>query len=891
MRNVHASSLFLALTLTAHAPAAHLWWEGEDPVETNFPEKTWFSASTFAKTCNEILSGGDWLTHAGEREGPEAFARYRVTVPATAEYDLWCRKFWKHGPFRWRFGDGGWETCGRDVALADSVPIRQHLCVNWVHLGKKRLTRGEHTFELRLLAGPGESQTACFDAFLLTTAPFTPRGKLKPGEKSGAKEAGWWALEPPPDPFEEAALDLRRLNEKVAGESGPVRRDGDRFVLGDGTPVRFWAVNCGGGVARLDVASQRYLARRLAKVGVNMVRIHGAVFDRRADDPKTVDLEKLAGLQRFVAALKAEGIYTHLSFYFPLWMEVRPSHGLPGYENTKSKHPFALLYFDPAFQEIYRAWARTLLTTPNPETGLSLGKDPAVAIVEIVNEDSFFFWTFTSKNVPPPQMRKLEKRFGAWLEARYGSLAKAREAWGGAGQRGDAPDEGRMAVLDVWHLTEKGHGSGAKRKRMSDQLRFLAELQRAFYVETVRFFREGPGLVGLVSASNWHTADAVLLDPIERYTYTAADVIDRHGYFSPRHEGPRASYSVSVGDKFTDRSALKSPEQLPIQFNQVAEYPQIISEIGWSNPNRFKAEMVPLAAAYGSVQGVDGFFFFAIGGPSWESSARKFPLAVPAILGQFPAFALAYRRGDIKEGPVVVGEALAIEDLYDFGGGAARAEAGLDAFRAGDVPTMGTGSPEESRVDPLAYYVGRVVRRFDQEESRVLQADLGPHVNRRRQTVTSATGEVKLDWATGLLTIDTACTQAAAGFLSKAGRVDLKDVTIEGANEYASISVTSLDGRPIRGSNRILVQAATEEKPYGWRVEGDTIADLGGFPMLIRDVGATVTLKHYEGTLRLKVLDPHGYVRPDVPVHMQGSGRGMTLTLPLDAMYLLIERE
>src|SRR5947209_18273374 len=39
-------------------------------------------------------------------------------------------------------------------------------------------------------------------------------------------------------------IDLRPLNEPVAGQSGFVRlsADGNDFVLGDGTPARFWAV-------------------------------------------------------------------------------------------------------------------------------------------------------------------------------------------------------------------------------------------------------------------------------------------------------------------------------------------------------------------------------------------------------------------------------------------------------------------------------------------------------------------------------------------------------------------------------------------------------------------------------------------------------------------------
>ena len=62
----------------------HVWWEGESPAKTNFPAKTWFSASTFGTTRHRILSGGDWLTHAGKRKGPEAFATYTVHVPKTA---------------------------------------------------------------------------------------------------------------------------------------------------------------------------------------------------------------------------------------------------------------------------------------------------------------------------------------------------------------------------------------------------------------------------------------------------------------------------------------------------------------------------------------------------------------------------------------------------------------------------------------------------------------------------------------------------------------------------------------------------------------------------------------------------------------------------------------
>ena len=592
-RRQPAALLLIAATIALTAgplwAADYVWWEGEAPAETNFPKRTWYSPSTLPKT-RHLLSGGDWLTNIDKRTGPEAFAKYVVNVPADGEYSFWCRKFWKHGPFRWRFDRQKWQICGRDIGLADTAELKKFVCANWVNLGKVKLSKGRHEFELRLLAKPGEALTACFDSFVLARGPFTPRGKLKPGEKSNLAEPGYWAFEPAADAFGKALLDLRHLNEGEAGESGFVGRKGRNFVLAGGKPVRFWAVNCGRGVVEMGPDAQDYLARRLAKVGVNMVRIHAPPFDRSARDPAKVDAKYLDRLHRFAAALKKQGIYITLSFYFPLWFDVKPHYGIPGYDTIKNKKPFALLTFDGRMQEIYKSWAKSLLATRNPYTGLPFAKDPAVAIVEVINEDSYLFWTFSAKNIPRVQMEKLEKLFGNWLKKKYGSIGKATAAWGGAEQKLDAPQAGRMALLDAWHMTARGHGAGAKLKRMSDQLRFLVEHQRNFYERMIKYFRGTLGVKSLISCSNWHTADPRVLDALERYTYTAGDVIDRHGYFGGKHDGPRARYAIDVGDTFADRAAVLEPAAPPITVNQVDGYPHTTTEIGWPNPNRFKAE-------------------------------------------------------------------------------------------------------------------------------------------------------------------------------------------------------------------------------------------------------------------------------------------------------------
>jgi hypothetical protein len=125
---------------------------------------------------------------------------------------------------------------------------------------------------------------------------------------------GKWAFDPPRDEFRpESLLDLRSLNEKVAGQSGYVTLSKDRndFVLGDGIPARFWAVNTSYYGENLD----RH-ARFLAKRGVNMVRFHGNITPKEKLD--SIDVEERDKLWRTVAAMKKQG--------FPH----ETSDGLPG---------------------------------------------------------------------------------------------------------------------------------------------------------------------------------------------------------------------------------------------------------------------------------------------------------------------------------------------------------------------------------------------------------------------------------------------------------------------------------------------------------------------------------------------------------------------------------
>ncbi len=894
---------------SAFGQPAFVWWEGEKTNADNFAQRTGFDARTFRDTRSEVLSEGDWLTNEGVRKPgePEAFARYRIRVPTQAKYSLWCRKFWKHGPFRWRFDDQAWQICGRDVSLADNTYIRLHLGANWVYLGDVDLGAGEHDFELRLLAGEGEAKTACFDAFVLTRGPFVPRGKLKPNEVSGKADPGYFAWEPPPDPLVEGCpIDLRRLNEGTAGENGFVRRRGAALVLGDGRPVRFWMVQ---GSALLPMAHgmMDWWARRLAKYGVNLVRVEARIQDAGGATAGAIDRNKLDRLHYLVAALKKQGIYTYLGHVFWANRAIDSAKGFPpGYTNRPCH---GLLEFSAEMKEIYRGWAKALMTTPNPYTGMSLARDPAVAVYEIQNEDSVLFWTFNPTRFPEPTRALIERQFGRWLRRKYGSAKRALEAWGPGKYPEDIAsykklgrddwESGRVKLYGAGHLTGQRWAVNQRNpKRAADQLRFMVETQKGSYEDLVRYLRNDLGMKCAIACSNWKTADARVLDTLERYTYTAGDVMCRNEYFGVTYKPkPKRFYAVDVGDTYRATSGLLSPARVPLQLHQLADYPHMITENNWDRPNRFRVEWPFLIATYGTLSGADGWNFFSLGSSIWDSSMNIWGVNDTTVLGQFPAAALIFRQGYVREAEVVVHEALSLEEQYAFKGTAIREAQDMDELwrktvGADQVPR----GQNPSTIDPLVFYVGRVTRSLDGDPSRALVRDLRPYLDRGGKVIRSTTGELVWDYGQGVVTVDTPRAQGACGFLGRVGRIELGDVVIESAAEYISVLVVSLDGKPLAAAARILIQAGTEDHPFGFSTEPvqdpelgvlARITALGGYPLNVREIQAAVTLKG-AASRKAVVLDGNGYPTDRRPRTRADEG-GFRIRLPGDALYTLVQ--
>jgi len=803
---------------------AFVWWEGEGFKETNIPEPV-----NMHLPGNRIpeqqtkLSGGRWLTPGGPESDTQNFVKYEIEVPKTATYEFWVRKFWHHGPFRWRFGNAAWRICD-NLALHDETFLELHWCANWVFLGEVALQKGRHAFHIEMLGNKGGG---AIDCFVLTEGAFTPRGKLKPGEKAGTADEGFFAWEPDADPLADGCpIDLRHLNEAVAGEKGFVRRDGSRFVLADGRPVRFWMVQAGFG-DMLDRQIDRW-ARRLAKYGVNLVRMQLSNFFTNYVKGERKAFEKeLERLHYAVAALKKHGIYSYFGHIY--WHTHNPitDEIITGFGN--GQNAIAALIFSERFQKWYKEYVRAIMSPVNPYTKVPLAREPAVAFVEIWNESSLLFWTFNPQKFPQVERDLIEKDFGDWLVARYGSLEKTAASWGDDKHPDThTPDrfaEGRVGLYAAGHLTSYDWAVSQRvNRRAADQLQWMVESTLRFYTKMKRELREEVGLWQMITGSNWKTADEKTLGGLERFTYTPTDVVLRNDYFGPDYakDGNMRFYAVDEGDTFRQFSSLKPPASpSPLLTPLIAEHTFMVTENSWERPLRYRAEWPFLVATYASMMGVDGWNFFALNSSDWQHSMTVWDLNNPTILGQFPATALMFRRGDVTEpGTPAVRETISLADAYAMKGTKLFAAGGRDLLwvaRIGDKegasPTGGYG------LDPKAFFVGPVLQEFADGPSKLQTVDLAQYINTAKSTVRSMTGELAWDFGKGVVTVNTPRAQGATGFLKDAGRIELADIAIEAGNEYGTILAVSLDGLPLKASKRILLQAATWDQPVtaGWR--------------------------------------------------------------------------
>jgi hypothetical protein len=255
------------------------------------------------------------------------------------------------------------------------------------------------------------------------------------------------------------AVSADTLLDKPAGKSGPVAIRDDHFFEGD-KRIRFWGFSIAFGGAFPTHEQADAVAKRLAHFGVNAIRFHhidnqpfpnGIFTDRSLE---TLSPEALDRLDYFIAALKAQGVYSDLNLHVSRWWSKahhwENADALPDYDKMVD-------LFEPKLIEAQKQYARDLLTHVNAYTHNRYADEPAVCFLEINNENTLFLWGGEQKlaGLPSPYGDELTKLWNQWLVNKYPSWQKLLDAWG-QGVQPPGPDlvKDFASSPASWHIEQ-----------------------------------------------------------------------------------------------------------------------------------------------------------------------------------------------------------------------------------------------------------------------------------------------------------------------------------------------------------------------------------------------------------------------------------------------------
>lgn len=624
--------------------------------------------------------------------------------------------------------------------------------------------------------------------------------------------------------------DVSFLLDAPAGKHGFVHAQGGHLATGDGKWIRLWGVNLtdwSPGSTMIPAKEDAHLwAATLARYGVNCVRLQfldlpaprGLIApgrtDTRAFDPAQLDREDY-----FLAELEKQGIYIDINL-----LVGRPFLSGDGVADADKIHEGAkgISLFDKTLIELQKDYARQLLTHVNPYTRRSYADDPAVAIVEINNENAIWL----GFHGPSPFYdRELDATYNEWLmrNTTAAEIDALRHATGAQNN-------------DPIPLLEGREVSAVSKDRFDIESRFYLWLESGYFTSMRDFLRRDLGIrcVILATADHSHhnTGYPLLL------ATSSFDVLDGHDYW--QHPWERKVKSPMVDDPLNSTV---------VELSRTAEAgrPYTVSEVNEAFPNDYGAEQIPILAAWAGFEDWDAVMWYTFEpkkDPAWKPYiGDPFDISLdPIKMPELAAGALMFLRSDVKAARETLLRSYSAEEVFD-----------TYRMEEKDRPYFTPGFPlwkpleEGSRIESL-----------DDGVTHKLAATAEP------DPIRSDTGEVAWSWSkadAGQVTIDTPRSQALIGFAS-AERRQLANLSAQVTNPFSVIVLTSLDARPIAHSAHLLLVAGVRAVNTGmmWNAGHTGLAQWGGAPTLIEAVQGNVTLRGLDGakSVALQALDGAG---------------------------------
>ncbi|HEX2674271.1 MAG TPA: CIA30 family protein, partial [Polyangiaceae bacterium] len=400
------------------------------------------------------------------------------------------------------------------------------------------------------------------------------------------------------------ALDVSRLLDAPAGKYGPVRRAGDGFSFANGKPARFWGVNLVAAANFPTHAEADALAELLAQIGVNITRHHhlDAAWSRPnmfgyTDSTQKLDPEALERFDYLVAALQKRGIYQ----FFDMLVHRKPG----GSDNVLAPSDVAAGFkiegeFAPQLIELQERFVEQLMGHVNPYTKRAYAKDPALALVEVINEDSLF-WVQAEGEfaIGSPEYRAmLAKQFSEWLAKHVpGGRAALAERWKAdarGGQGLGAEEDPARGNVDAVVQFAGDDPKRLSRARGADTLRFYYDAVLGYYRRIQSKLKQLGYQSPLAGSNHW------VETPIDLFVNAQLDFIDRHAYWAH----PNGGWGYNTNISWEPGSLLKDAGLGvlgSLATRRVKGLPYTASEWQTSAPNDYRQEGVLVMGAYAAL--------------------------------------------------------------------------------------------------------------------------------------------------------------------------------------------------------------------------------------------------------------------------------------------------
>ncbi len=596
-------------------------------------------------------------------------------------------------------------------------------------------------------------------------------------------------------------FNLSGIIDKPAGAAGFVQIKNGHFFTADGKRLKIWGINLSGGACFPEKEDAPQIAAFLARYGLNGVRLHfldsqwgpeRSVIDINDLTSRKLNQEQLDKFDFFVAELKKQGIYSNINLN--VGRGFKPGDGIP--ESEYLGFAKAATLFNDRMVMLQKEYAYLLLTHKNPYTGNRYTDEPALIIVEIVNENSLVEAWFgdrlngkkysrnpsTWSAIPPYYAMELTRKYNQWLaENIFKKQIESIAEEAGRDEDGLIP---RMVSNEF---------KGASKLRFHTEASFIINMEKRFFSEMHHFLKSTLGLKAHVvgtSDHNHNKSGYPLLSSLSEL-----DVIDGHVYWQlPGRRTDVETGEVKITFNYTpmvNEPAISTVVQL--SRSAISGKPYTVSETNHPFPSEYACEGIPILSAYALLQDWDGIFYFTLEHTNPKEWIQKVPGSFdvyhdPVKMTNLAVAGLMFHRGDISKADSII--------LRDY-----NQKEIIEGIRTnlGQMPFF---TPGFNSALPLIYRTR--INGFFREHVEYPEFE-------KPNPIVSQNGELK--WYhtedKGVVTVNTAKSQGLIGFVENFDKgLPCLEVDIE--NDFCSVILSTTDNKDLVESENLILAATSK---------------------------------------------------------------------------------